>query len=502
MEKTRTETITTTSKTKTKTAAKTSSGKTDTGKTDIGKTDIGKTGAAKDATAKATSKATPIVTPQATSKVTPNKSNESESLLLGKDEMNLVEHPFAILKHGSQDRNVIRQSFEKVHPRTGKTVKSLWEVTGHSEQGLPGPTEERLYVALMQITREQSPREKTIYFSRGDLMNRLGWSHTKQYYEALATAFTRLAAVTIRADRAFWDAAREDFYATVTFHVLEEVHISNEPPGRRAQNALPLSSFSWGDTIFQSLQAGYLRSLDTDFALSLNLPLSLRLFRYLDKHRRGKGRAERQSFSIGLKRLCEIHLGMAPSKYNSKHKERLKPAHEELMARGFLASYDFAPMKTKDGEKVTYHFAAPPELPAATPDAANKEATDDPPTLFPDAFGDAFSGDAFTSAEDIENFQPALEIELQLREAEMWEDAANEVFESLPPEVHDDLWKRAIEPLPLMFRENPKMPGAQRSIRRQIGDLMRYEHEEEVKNYLRQKIQNEQTSNKAKRPKS
>ncbi len=477
MKKTRTETVTNNFKTKTKTGHATTRQQPSTVTDDAAK----------------------AVRPQPTRQKLAPTTQEAEGMLLGKDEMNLVEHPFAVLKHGNQDRNIIRLSFEKVHPRSGKLVKSLWEVSGHPEQGLPGPTEERLYVALMQITREQNPKEKTIYFSRGDLMNRLGWPHTKQYYEALATAFTRLAAVTIRADRAFWDAAREDYYATVTFHVLEEVHISNEPPGRRAQNALPLSSFSWGDTIFQSLQAGYLRSLDTDFGLSLNLPLSLRLFRYLDRHRRGKGRAEnrapRNSFSIGLKRLCEIHLGMAASPYNSKHKERLKPAHEELIERGFLASYEFSQMKNKEGEKVTYHFAAPSTMLSATLSATPAGAV--PPTGGNNKDEHNFNPqstlfeDVFTPAEDIQKFQPALEIELQLREAELWEDSANEVFELLPQQIHDELWKHALEPLPIMFRENPKLLGAQRAIRKQIAELMRFDHENIVIDHIRQKIHNE-----------
>lgn len=474
----------------TRTKTKTSS------KTKI-KTSPAKASAAKDGAAKAS--AAKAGTNKTSGRNTSAPLNE-EGLLLGKDEMNLVEHPFAVLKHGSQDRNIIRLSFEKVHPRTGKTVKSLWEVSGHPEQGLPGPTEERLYVALMQITREQNPKEKTIYFSRGDLMNRLGWPHTKQYYESLATAFTRLAAVTIRADRAFWDAAREDYYATVTFHVLEEVHISNEPPGRRAQNALPLSSFSWGDTIFQSLQAGYLRSLDTDFGLSLSLPLSLRLFRYLDRHRRGKGRGEnrahaitpRSSFTIGLKRLCEIHLGMAASQYNSKHKERLKPAHEELIERGFLASYEFAAMKNKDGEKVIYHFATPSALVSTLSETTSETTSQTTQARASDSVAQPrLFDEKSTATEDTQKFQPSLEVELQMREAELWEDAANEVFETLPKETHDDLQRRALEPLPIMFRENPKLLGAQRAIRKQIAQLMRFEHEDSVRNFLRQKLQQE-----------
>ena len=75
----------------------------------------------------------------------------------------------------------------------------------------------------------------------------------------------------------------------------------------------------------ESFAAGNIRSLPIEFALSLELPLAARLFRYLDKHRTGETGTLRHSFEIELHRLCEIHLGMKSAKYPSKLKERLLP---------------------------------------------------------------------------------------------------------------------------------------------------------------------------------
>src|SRR5690606_14679521 len=145
--------------------------------------------------------------------------------------------------------------------------------------------------------------------------------------------------VNIRAQNSFWNKRTKRYEAQKNFSLIDDVTIDVEPPGRRGQSQLPLSSFKWGDEIYESLISGYIRTIDTQLALSLRLPISMRLFRYLDKKRHGN-----RSFEIGLRRLCEVHLGMTSSRYESKYKERLDAAHTELLERQFLASVEYLPM--------------------------------------------------------------------------------------------------------------------------------------------------------------
>lgn len=72
---------------------------------------------------------------------------------LGKDEMNLIEHPFGLLKRG--DEAELYLEWEKVHPRSGKKFKASWRVMTNEKLGLPGPPEERLYLVLMELSRGQ-----------------------------------------------------------------------------------------------------------------------------------------------------------------------------------------------------------------------------------------------------------------------------------------------------------------------------------------------------------
>ena len=382
-------------------------------------------------------------------------------------------------------RAIIELEWDKVHPRTGKLVHATWRVAGDAELGLPGPVEERLYMVLLELTREQN-WPQNVMFSRWDVMKRLGMRDTTQNYSALRDSFTRLANTRVRADRAFWDARSDDFYPHVIFGLLEEVRIAAEPKGLKSQDHLPLSSFKWSDTFFASLSAGNIRSLDLSFALSLDLPLLLRLFRYLDKHRfSGKGeRAKpRQQFEIELQRLCEIHLGMAPSPYPSKLKERLQAAHEQLIERGFLAGVTYRKMRSKDREKVVYAF--PPVTPA-TPVPAKPAKTVTGGFTSPLQVSD---GQRATPFKPPTRHSPGnIALEVALSDPEWRHAALDAVLEALPAAEQDELRAKAREGLAPFLKTHPNTPGArgelQRQLRARVAELYPLRLREEIEKRL------------------
>ena len=299
---------------------------------------------------------------------------------LGKDEMNLVEYPFAVLRRSDGDKP-IHLVFEKKHPRTGRIIKATWRVYGESALGMPGPFEERLYLVLMELSREQGFPER-VMFSRADVLRRLGIAKKAKNYQMLHDAFVRLTLVTIDAQHSFWLTRAQDFAASVIFGIIEDVQMTEEKPGRRkGQIPLALSSFRWSEIMFSSLAAGNIRSINIQFALSLELQLSTRLFRYLDKHRTGDADNTRNKFEIELHKMCEYHLGMAHTPYKSKLKERLAPAIEELKARGFLTEVAFEPMKTQPGdEKAVFFFS---NLPLSADSVALARTQTNPQSLIP-----------------------------------------------------------------------------------------------------------------------
>ena len=280
-----------------------------------------------------------------------------EIIRIGCEEMNLVEYPFASLWTKQAVGSIIEHQWETQHPTTGRAVKASWRVTGDPELGLPGPSDERIYLALMELSREAGFSDPVVRFTRHDLLRRLGWVHNDKNYRLLVNAFRRLGAAFVSGENAFWDASIKSF-RTIGFNILDHYDIVAERPGRKKKNAegqseLPLSYFKWADVIYSSVQAGYIRTLDVGFALSLKGDLALRLFRYLDK----KAYDGRRNFEIEVALLCDRHLGMKPTPYDSTRKARLKGAHDELLDRGFLREVSFAPMKTRKGEKACYVFS-------------------------------------------------------------------------------------------------------------------------------------------------
>lgn len=299
-------------------------------------------------------------------KATAPKTKMLRGERIGKDEMNLAEHPFASLWKSEGHSATIRHEWEARHPVTGRTLKAFWRVEGSPEMGLPTASDERVYLVLMELTREAGFENQRITFVQRDLLQRLGWPTDAPHYQMLKDAFARLNGVTITTQNAFWNP-RAKCFSTQGFSIIDSYEILNETSGpkpERAQpNREPRSWFKWSDAMFESFQNSNIRSLDLSLALSLKRPLSLRLFRYLDKKTNG----ERATFEISLRELCEQRLNMAvDGRPNTKLKAGLRPAHDELIACGFLQAVSYAAMKTKQGEKVCYVFPPADALPPAS----------------------------------------------------------------------------------------------------------------------------------------
>jgi hypothetical protein len=256
----------------------------------------------------------------------------------------------------NQSEAHIKYEWERRLP-SGKVALASWEVNGHAELGLPGPSDELLYLVLLEMTREAAvdgiwPQQ--VHFSRGALLKRLGWPDSKAYYTLLSDCFARLDATVIQARHAFYDAEQKAPLSFISFSILDGAQISDEPRGRKGANAaIPLSFWKWSDRMYASFMAGNVRSLALDFVLTLNGGTARRLFRYLDMHRCAHKPALHE-YKIGLRKLSD-HLGMVNVAYNSKIKEKLSDAHDELIARGYLARIEY--QKGAKGEIAIYTFA-------------------------------------------------------------------------------------------------------------------------------------------------
>ena len=267
----------------------------------------------------------------------------------------MAEFPFALLAD-RQPQGVDTIEFSDIiKGKDGQSIGRTWILTASEEFGLPVASDEQLYVALMEITREQGFDNRIIHTTRYELIKRLGWPDKGGSYTRLKGCLDRLLGVTITAKQAFWDKTQQR-YVDVGFHIIDDYALYREPVGRKPRanpRRQPLSYVAWNQVVFKSFQAGNLKQLDTGFYFGLRTAVARRLFRYLDKKRLdGKS-----AFRIGLRKLGFEKLGMSRNYYPSHIKQQLSRAHEELIDKGFLQGIRYHRPGRRADEQVLYWFA-------------------------------------------------------------------------------------------------------------------------------------------------
>lgn len=199
-------------------------------------------------------------------------SEAATSGSVGRDELNFAEFPIALVTdrvpNGQKTIKIEDRIFDK---RKGRHVDRRLVITAADEYGLPTAKDDEVILGLIQLTREKDDFVKrTVDFSRSELIKLLGWPDTGPSYRRLTTSLQRWLGVTLTYENAWWDKS-QDQWTTIGFHVLESFKLVGG--GRRGtanQREVPLSSFTWNETIFKSFQAGYIKQLNLKFYLSLH----------------------------------------------------------------------------------------------------------------------------------------------------------------------------------------------------------------------------------------
>ena len=267
-----------------------------------------------------------------------NKEEQKKRVLLsppywGRDEMNLVEFPFALLTDRAM--GIVTLEFSDYIPgEGGKPVVRKWTVTASEKFGMPTRDDERVYVALMQITKENgldSPRQ---FFSRYRVLNAIGWEQTGHYYKRVGESLDRLMGVTVKAENAFYDP-KTRAYSTESFHIIDNYRLWDRLSTSGQQN-LPLSYFKWNEIIWKSIKAGYIKKLDTRFWFSLKGAAARRMYRYLDKKF-----YQKDVFAIAVDKLALEKLGVNRASRPAKRRAQIEKAARELIERGYLKEFSF-----------------------------------------------------------------------------------------------------------------------------------------------------------------
>jgi hypothetical protein len=268
-------------------------------------------------------------------------------IVLGKDEMNLAEYPLSILTHRVPRHRKTYSFTQRITDHQGTIIKQSWSILGSDKYGLPTPYDDDVLIALLYCYKEQKPQGKKIHFSLYKLCQIMQKTLSKREYDRMRDSLNRLTSTTIVATNCFYDNLAKS-WVSEAFHLFDRYKLYQERKGRAAS---PHLSFVEMSAFFhQSVAvANYIKDLNLGIYYSLALPISKRLFRYLDKNRYKKSRYEEAVMRMASK----LPLTYA---YPSQVKQKLVRAHEELLRHGYLANvtYDV----TREGEdKVIYDFA-------------------------------------------------------------------------------------------------------------------------------------------------
>jgi hypothetical protein len=193
---------------------------------------------------------------------------------------------------------------------------------------LPGRFDQDVYVALLQMIDDKGlPEDGWLSFSLYELIELMGRKHSGRDYRQVRESLRRLATTSIESDNAFYHRGWKE-YISDTFSLLSEVKLSEyeDPQEERTdRNRVLLSQY-----FVDSYKANYLKNIDVEFYWSLASPIAKRLYRLVDKKRNGRRLWEAELFSL------KDRIPLSDYKYASKIKEKLAPAHAELIEKDFL----------------------------------------------------------------------------------------------------------------------------------------------------------------------
>lgn len=268
-------------------------------------------------------------------------------------ERNLERYPWARLSENKGSLDELQLLLDAA----GEEGRA-WIVTASEAARLPGPFEADLYVALCQLYNERIPRERratdrTITASFREILALMGRERGGSQYAAVREGLERLADARVRAVQT-WRVgelvAREE-----RFSIIQAVTYEHRR-GEEQDNSRVTVMFS--EPVAASIAAGNIRVLDTATYVALDTPTAKRLYRYLDQ-RRWQGLVQRRSLTLPLQELVQR---VPIDRTSPSHVRRtLDPAHEELIASGYLtrAVYEERPVEGKRRKVVwvSYTFA-------------------------------------------------------------------------------------------------------------------------------------------------
>ena len=283
-----------------------------------------------------------------------NADSEKTQGKILKEEMNLTEYPFTLLS-AIPPRGVTKIEYSDWVTKDGKQKQLRWVVSGSEEYGFPVGGDQDIYVAIMEVWREQGFREKTIRIGTiYQILKKIGLPTNKQNYNRFKQALDRLAGIYITTENAFWNKEGNRFLEKRGFHLFDSYEYAEEKKENEETPASSSVNITVSAELYESVQSGYLKDTNLTLYLSLSSALPKRIYRYLDRKRYGNF-----SFSMEIYKFANkigILAGGSKKYYPSQLKQILSPAFDELKEKRFLKDYEYQKTSDSMNEKILFVF--------------------------------------------------------------------------------------------------------------------------------------------------
>ncbi len=205
------------------------------------------------------------------------------------------------------------------------------------EYGVPHGIDNDISAALINLFIEQGmPDDNAITCTPYLILTTAGLDTSGRYYATLETTLKRLLTTNYFISEGWRDHPRRR-WTTASFRYIDRLEYTGEE--ERMDEGSVLKIYLPAE-IVRSVRAGYLKALDLAFMQGLRRPPTRALYRLLDARRFDPERPEQRVvvYQVGLMEWAEACKIIADRP--SMVVRALKPAHEELLARGYLRAVE------------------------------------------------------------------------------------------------------------------------------------------------------------------
>lgn len=222
----------------------------------------------------------------------------------------------------------------------GRLVERTLEVEGSPRLGLPGLFDQEVYAGIMALVGREGGMapDGVLRFSLYELKEILGLPTNAENYRRLRESLLRWQRTSLTTQGAVYLADAEEYVQGQAYNIWSVQWTRDSRPGRAKTE---LNEVRFHEYFIRNYQAGYIKSIDWDFWLSLGRGKRggtlKRLYRLIDVQRFGT-----LEWRTTVQRLM-AQVPIPPSyKYPGKARDYLLRLHPHLIDHGFLESAEIS----------------------------------------------------------------------------------------------------------------------------------------------------------------